>query len=45
MLWNGNECEKKTEVMGISRKLPPEQIRIQEKQQEYIDYFSILVTW
>jgi hypothetical protein len=38
MLWNGNECEK-TEVMRISRKLPPEQIRI-HKKQEYTEYFS-----
>ena len=31
---------KKTEVMRISRKSPPEQIRIHEKQQDCVEYFN-----
>jgi hypothetical protein len=42
MLWNGNECEKKTKVMRISRQLFPVKIIIDQKQLENVKSFKYL---
>jgi len=47
MLWNGNECGKKTEVMKISKQASSIQIMTDQKQlddQEYFRYFGSLKT-
>jgi hypothetical protein len=41
MHWSGNECGK-TNVMEISRKPSPEQIVIEQKQLEIVDYINYL---
>jgi hypothetical protein len=42
MLWNGNECGKKTEVMRISRQPFPVKIKIDQKQLENVESFKYL---
>jgi len=42
MLWHGNECEKKTEVMRISRQPSPVTIMIDPKQLENVECFKYL---
>jgi len=42
MLWNGNECEKKTKVMRISRQPFPVKIMIDQKQLENVESFKYL---
>jgi hypothetical protein len=41
MLWNGNEFAK-TKVMRISRRPYPEQVVVDEKQLENVEYCSYL---
>ena len=48
MLWNGNECGKKTKVMRISRQPLPVKIMIDQKQLENVESFKYLesiLTW
>jgi hypothetical protein len=40
MLWNGNECGKKTKVMRISRQPSPVKITIDQKQLENVESFK-----
>jgi len=40
MLWNGNECVKKTEVMRLSRQPFPVKIIIDQKQLENVESFK-----
>jgi hypothetical protein len=40
MLWNGNECGKKTKVMRISRQPCPLQIMMDQKELENVGYFN-----
>ena len=42
MIWNGNECEKKTKLMRISRQLFPVKIMIDQKQLENVKTFKYL---
>ena len=42
MLWNGNECGKKTKVMRISRQPFPVKIMIDQKQIENVEFFKYL---
>jgi hypothetical protein len=40
MLWNGNDCGKKTKVMRILRQPFPVKIMIDQKQLENVEYFK-----
>jgi len=42
MLWNGNECGKKTKVMRISRQPLPVKIIVDQKQLENVESFKYL---
>ena len=42
MLWNGNECGKKTKVMRITREPSPLQVMIDQKRLENVEYFKNL---
>ena len=41
MLWNGNECAE-TKVMGMSRRPWPQQVVVDEKQLENVEYCSCI---
>jgi len=42
MLWNGNDCGKKTKLMRISKQSFPEKNMIDQKQLENVESFKYL---